>query len=298
LSASPDTPRVAEGLRKCRLTVSIATHLNRSHLVTGELALILPCLTRTERDVQAAGEQFVTVENTVNVVSSSRGMLPAASPQLRSEAAIVAGLAAAALHGKHALDWSALVADYDRIRDHISRVVTGFEDFNARIRRRDLFYAPSGAKHRVFATASGRATFTVNEIGALDVRPGELVMMTIRTHDQFNTVVYGLDDRYRGVFGGRRVIFLNREDIVSHGLHEGQLVDITSRFGEERRTVEQFRIVRYDIPAGCAATYYPETNPLVPLESAAEISNTPTSKSVIITLAPSAAGAPESIAAS
>ena len=264
------------------------THLNRSHLVTGECALILPCLTRTERDEQAAGEQFVTVEDTVSAVSTSRGMLPPASPHLRSEAAIVAGLAAATLRGKHPLDWNALVADYDLIRDHISHVVTGFADFNARIRRTELFYAPVGAKERVFPTKSRRANFTVNTITSLDVRPGELVMMTVRTHDQFSTVVYGLDDRYRGVFGGRRVIFLNCDDIAAKGLREGQLVDITSRFGEERRMVE-FRIVGYDIPRGCAATYYPETNPLVPLDSTAEISNTPTSKSVIITLAPSAA---------
>jgi molybdopterin-dependent oxidoreductase alpha subunit len=289
LSASPDTHRVAEGLRNCRLTVSIATHLNRSHLVTGEAALILPCLTRTERDEQAAGDQFVTVEDTVSVVSTSRGFLPPATPDLRSEAAIVAGLAAATLRGNHPLDWSALVADYDRIRDHVSHVVTGFRDFNTRIRERELFYAPVGAKERVFATKTGRANFTVNAITPLDVRTGELVMMTVRTHDQFNTVVYGLDDRYRGIFGGRRVIFLNRDDIAAKGFREGQLVDITSRFGEERRTVEQFRIVGYDIPRGCAATYYPETNPLVPLESTADISNTPTSKSVIITLAPSLA---------
>jgi molybdopterin-dependent oxidoreductase alpha subunit len=287
LSATPDTHRVAEGLSNCRLTVSIATHLNRSHLVTGECALILPCLTRTERDAQATGDQFVTVEDTVSVVSTSRGFLPPATPHLRSEAAIVAGLAAATLRGSHPLDWSALVADYDRIRDHVSHVVPGFTDFNARIRRSETFYAPVGGKERIFRTKTGRANFTVNAITPLDVRPGELVMMTIRTHDQFNTVVYGIDDRYRGVFGGRRVIFLNRDDIAAKGFEEGQRVDITSRFGEERRTVQQFRIVGYDIPRGCAATYYPETNPLVPLESTADISNTPTSKSVIISLEPS-----------
>jgi molybdopterin-dependent oxidoreductase alpha subunit len=288
LSATPDTRRVAEGLRNCRLTVSIATKLNRSHLVTGETALILPCLSRTERDVQASGLQFTTVENTVSAVSASRGLLRPASPALRSEAAIVAGLASATLRGKHPLDWSTLVANYDNIRDHVSRVVTGFENFNERVRGSEPFYAPVEAKQRVFPTDTGRANFTANAITKLDVRPDELVMMTVRTHDQFNTVVYGLDDRYRGIYGGRRVIFLNLDDVAERGLQDGQLVDLTSRFGEQRRTAKQFRIVGYDIPRGCAATYYPETNALVPLESAADISGTPTSKSVIIRLEPSA----------
>jgi molybdopterin-dependent oxidoreductase alpha subunit len=288
LSASPDTHSVAEGLSNCRLTVSIATKLNRSHLVTGETALILPCLSRTELDEQVSGPQLATVENTVSEVSASRGMLPPASPNLLSEPAIVAGIAAATLRGKHPLDWNALVANYDNIRDRVSRVVKGFENFNQRVRSSEPFYAPVGPKRREFPTKTGKANFTVNTITQLDVRAGELVMMTMRTHDQFNTVVYGLDDRYRGIFGGRRVIFLNADDVAERGLQDGQLVDITSRFNEELRTVEQFRIVTYDIPRGCAATYYPETNPLVPLSSQAEISGTPTSKSVIITLKASA----------
>jgi len=288
LSAAPDTHRVAEGLRNCGLTVSIATKLNRSHLVTGDTALILPCLSRTERDEQASGLQFATVEDTVSAISASRGLLRAASPNLRSEAAIVAGLAGATLRGKHPLDWSALVANYDQIRDHVSRVVDGFENFNERVRSGEPFYAPVEAKVRKFPTKTGRANFTVNAITKLDVRPGELVMMTLRTHDQFNTVVYGLDDRYRGIYGGRRVIFLNLDDVAERGLRDGQLVDITSRFGEQLRTVERFRIVGYDIPRGCAATYYPETNPLVQLESHADISGTPASKSVIIKIVSSA----------
>jgi molybdopterin-dependent oxidoreductase alpha subunit len=288
LSATPDTHRVAEGLSNTNLTVSIATKLNRGHLVTGRTALILPCLTRTEKDEQASGLQFGTVENTVSEVSTSRGLLPPASPNVRSEPAIVAGIAAATLRGKHALDWSALVANYDRIREHASRVVAGFEKFNERVRSSAPFYAPVGPKERVFPTETGRANFTVNPVTMLRIEPDQYIMMTIRTHDQFNTVVYGLDDRYRGIFGGRRVIFLNRDDITDAGLREGELVDITSHFKGERRTVEQFRIVGYDIPRGCAATYYPETNPLVPLESKADISGTPTSKSVIISLSRSA----------
>jgi molybdopterin-dependent oxidoreductase alpha subunit len=291
LQATPDTQAVAEGLRNCRLTVSIATKLNRGHLVTGETALILPCLSRTERDEQASGVQYVTVENTVNEVSGSHGLFAPTSPLVRSEPAIVAGIAGATLRGKHPLDWEALVANYDTIRDHVSRIVPGFENFNERVRASEPFYAPVEAKQREFPTKTGKANFTVNPITKLDVRPGELVMMTVRTHDQFNTVVYGLDDRYRGIYGGRRVIYLNRDDVAERGLEDGQLVDITSRFGKELRTVEQFRIVGYDLPRGCAATYYPETNPLVALDSQAEISGTPTSKSVTISLKPSATGA-------
>jgi molybdopterin-dependent oxidoreductase alpha subunit len=289
LSATPDTELVGRGLRATKLSVCISTKLNRGHLVTGASALILPCLTRIEADVQASGPQFVTVENTVNVVSRSRGQLKAAAPSLKSEPAIVAGIASATLRGRHPLDWNALIADYDRIRDHVSRVVPGFADFNARVRSDDIFYAPVAAKGRIFNTPTGKAQFAVNALPVADLQPGQYAMMTIRTHDQFNTVIYGSDDRYRGIFGGRRVIFMNPDDIRAAGLTERQLVDITSHFRGEVRTVRQFAVVPYDIPSGSTATYYPETNPLVPLESTADISNTPTSKYVVITLRPSEA---------
>jgi molybdopterin-dependent oxidoreductase alpha subunit len=290
LSATPDTEVVARGLRATKLSVCISTKLNRGHLVTGASALILPCLTRVERDDQATGPQFVTVENTVSVVSRSHGTLAPASPMLKSEPAIVAGIAAATLRGRYELDWAALVADYDRIRDRISRVVKGFDDFNARIRRDDeIFYAPVAAKDRIFNTPTGKARFAVNALPEHAIAPGQFVMMTIRTHDQFNTVVYGPDDRYRGIFGGRRVIFMNADDMRAAGFADGQLVDITSHFAQERRTITRFRVVPYDIPRGSTATYYPETNPIIPLHSTAAISNTPTSKFIVVSLRPSAA---------
>jgi len=287
LSATPDTELVARGLRATNLTVCISTKLNRGHLVTGRSALILPCLTRVESDVQESGPQFVTVENTISVVSRSRGELKPAAPTLKSEPAIVAGTAAATLRGRHPLAWNELIADYDCIRGHVSRVVPGFADFNARIRLDDIFYAPVWAKQRIFDTPNRKAQLTVNVLPNTPITAGQYVMMTIRTHDQFNTVIYGSDDRYRGVTGGRRVIFMNPDDMRAAGLHERQLVDITSHFAGEHRTVRQFAVVPYDIPSRSTATYYPETNPLVPLGSTADISNTPTSKYVVITLQPS-----------
>jgi molybdopterin-dependent oxidoreductase alpha subunit len=289
LGATPDTELVARALRSTKLSVCISTKLNRGHLVTGRTALILPCLTRLERDVQESGEQFVTVENTVSIVSRSRGRLEPASIALKSEPAIVAGIAAATLRGRHALDWEPFVRDYDLIRDRIARIVPGFGAFNARIRSDEPFYAPVPAKARVFDTPTRKAQWSIAPLPEEDLAPGHYVMMTIRTHDQFNTVIYGPDDRYRGIFGGRRVILMNREDMEHAGLSERQLVDITSHFNGQQRVVRRFAVVPYDIPRRSTATYYPETNPLVPLESTAEISNTPTSKYVVITLTPSAA---------
>ncbi len=288
LSASPDTEQVARGLRNVNLTVCISTKLNRGHLVTGRSALLLPCLTRLERDMQATGQQFLTVENTVSVVSRSKGQQAPAGPHLRSEPAIVAGIAQATLGRRYPLDWEGLVADYDRIRDRISRVVAGFTDFNARVSSNELFYAPVPAKERIFNTPSGKAEFCVNVVPSFKLAPDQYVLMTIRTHDQFNTVIYGADDRYRGVIGGRRVILMNAEDAAAAALVQGDRVDITSHFAGQRRQVTQFSVVPFDIPRRCTAAYYPEANPLVPLDSTADISNTPTSKFVIVTLERSA----------
>ncbi len=285
LSAAPDTDVVARAVAKCRLTAFISTKLNRGHLVTGATSVILPCLGRTEVDVQPSGRQFTTVEDTLGVVSSSRGVLKPASEHLRSEVAIIAGIAAATIGGKGDVDWMNLL-DYDRIRDHASRVVAGFGKFNQRARRPDGFYAPVAAKQRHFDTATGKANFTVNPIRPIHLAADQYLMMTIRSHDQFNTTIYGLDDRYRGVHGGRRVIFMNRDDIAQAGLKDRQLVDLTSHFEGERRTIRDFSVISYDIPRRCTATYYPETNPLVALGSVAEISNTPASKSVVITIEP------------
>jgi molybdopterin-dependent oxidoreductase alpha subunit len=287
LSATPDTERTAEALRRTRLTVHVSTKLNRAHLVTGKRALILPCLGRTESDLQAGGPQFVTVENSMGVVHASRGTLAPASEHLLSEPALVARLARAVLGSRSRVEWAWLVEDYDRIRDLIARVIPGFEDFNRRVREPGGFSLPNGPREGRFTTQSGKAHFTVHEMSRLKLEPGQLLMMTIRTHDQYNTTVYGLDDRYRGIHGGRRVVMLNAEDMKELGVEAGQVVDLTSHFAGEQRVARKFVVVPYDIPRRCAATYFPEANVLVPLDSFAEKSRTPTSKSVIISLTPS-----------
>jgi molybdopterin-dependent oxidoreductase alpha subunit len=287
LAATPDTEYTAKALRSCRLTAHVATKLNRSHLVTGEIALILPCLGRSEVDRQADGEQFVTVEDSMGIINPSRGVLAPASTHLVSEPAIVAGLAAATLGARSTVDWKGLAADYNRIRDHIARVIPGFEGFNERIAR-DVFYLPNDARdHRKFNTDVGRAKFTIHAIPRNELEPGRYIMMTIRSHDQFNTHIYGLDDRYRGIYNGRRVIFMNTEDMKAAGLQQGELVDLTSHFEGEKRTAPHFQVAPYFLPPGCTATYFPEGNALVPINSVAERSNTPTSKFVIISIAPS-----------
>ena len=288
LAAAPDTAYTAVAMGRCELTVQISTKLNRGHLVTGRQALILPCLGRSEIDRQRSGEQFVTVEDSLCVVSSSRGSLDPASSELRSEPAIVAGMATAVLGDTATIQWSALAGDYDLIRGHISRVVNGFEDFNTRIRR-DVFYLPNAARNREFKTATDRANFAVTPIPAHSLRADEYLLTTVRSHDQFNTTIYGLDDRYRGVFGGRRVIFVNHDDAVAAGLAEGQYVDVTSHFENQQRTMTRVQVVPYPIAKRSAAMYYPEANALVPVSSVADESNTPTFKSIRITLRPSGA---------
>jgi anaerobic selenocysteine-containing dehydrogenase len=203
-----------------------------------------------------------------------------------SEPAIVARLARATLDKKSSVDWQWLVDDYDRIRDHIARVVPGFEDFNARVRHPGGFYLPIAARERVFKTKSSRAEFTVHELPKHDLAPGQFLMMTMRSHDQYNTTIYGLDDRYRGIHGGRRVVLLNEKDIADVGLFAGQVVDLVSHFHDEERTAHRFLVVPYSIPRRCAATYFPEANVLVPIGSVADKSNTPASKSVVISIRP------------
>lgn len=284
LSATPDTEYTAAALRRCRLTVHVSTKLNRAHLITGDQALIMPCLGRTEIDQQATGAQFVTTENSMAVVQASRGSLQPASPHLLSEPAIVARLARAALGDRTTVDWEAMTADYDRIREHIERVIPGFDDYNQRVRQPGGFYLPSYPRERVFKTSSGRAEFTVHPLPAHRLEPGQYLMMTIRSHDQFNTSIYGLDDRYRGIHNGRRVVLLNQEDMLAAGLKDGDAVDLVSHFEGEERLGFNFTVVPYSIPRRCAATYFPEANVLVPLRSIAEKSNTPASKSVVISI--------------
>lgn len=284
LSATPDTEFTAAALRRCRLTAHVSTKLNRSHVITGDRALILPCLGRTEIDMQASGPQFVTTENSMGVVQMSRGSLEPASSELLSEPQIVVRLARATFEHRTTVDWEQFVSNYDLIRDAIERVVPGFENYNTRVRQPGGFYLPNAARERVFKTSSGKAAFTVHSLPDLRLEPGQFLMMTIRSHDQFNTSVYTENDRYRGIDNNRRVVFLNQEDIEAAGLQANQSVDLVSHFDGEERVAPKFTVVAYDIPRGCAATYFPEANVLVPLGSVAEKSNTPASKSVVISI--------------
>ncbi len=301
LSATPDTEFTAKALQSCQLTVQVSTKLNRSHLIAGRQALILPCLGRTERDVQKGGEQFVTVENSMGIVHSSQGKIAPASKRLLSEPAIVARLAAATLTTRHAdtfpggaagaypprggaggVNWLELIEDYARIRLLIEKTIPGFENYNERARNPAGFYLPNSARDGDYRTLTGKANFTVNEPARHDLSEGEFLMMTIRSHDQFNTTIYGLDDRYRGIFNGRRVVLMNAEDIRLAGLQAGDHVDLTSHYGGEERRAPRFMVVEYDIPRQCVATYFPEANPLVPRDVFAEGSETPVSKSVVV----------------
>jgi molybdopterin-dependent oxidoreductase alpha subunit len=284
LSATPDTNFTAEALRRCRLTAHVSTKLNRSHLTNGDRALILPCLGRTEIDVQPAGPQFVTTENSMSVVQISRGSLKPASTELLSEPQIVARLAKVTFEHRTTVDWDRLASNYDLIRDRIERVVPGFENYNSRVREPGGFYLPNAARQRIFNTSTGKAMFTVHELPRHQLAPGQFLMMTIRSHDQFNTSVYSENDRYRGISNGRRVVFLNEQDIEAAGLRPRQLVDLVSHFNGEERVAPQFAVTPYDIPRSCAATYFPEANVLVPVGSVAEKSNTPASKSVVISI--------------
>jgi molybdopterin-dependent oxidoreductase alpha subunit len=286
LSASPDTEFTAAALQSCELTAHISTKLNRSHLVAGRTALILPALGRSEIDRQANGPQFITIEDSMSIVNRSEGVAAPASEHLRSEPAIIAGIAKATLGSRTTVNWDYLIGDYARIREAIARVIPGFESFNERIRQ-GYFHLPNPVRdRREFPNAEGKAKFTIHRIQNQLLEPGQYWMMTIRSHDQFNTTIYGLDDRYRGIYNGRRVIFMNPNDIREAGLQPGQIVDLTSHFQGEKRTAVHFQIAAYDIPRRCTATYYPEANPLVHLGSVSEFSNTPASKSVIITIEP------------
>lgn len=283
-SASPDTHYTAQALRRCRLTAQISTKLNRSHLVTGQQALILPCLSRTEVDQQASGEQFVTVENSMSVVHRSRGRFAPGSPHLRSEPAIVAGMAQAALPPERWAAWEGLVHDYDKIRDKIEAVIPGFEAYNQRVRTPEGFVLPNGARDRRFTTQDGKAHFTVHPLPRHELAPGQFLMMTLRSHDQYNTTIYGMDDRYRGIKNQRRVVLIHPEDIRALGMEPEQRVTLRSHFQGQERQVEDFTLLPYDIPRGCLGTYFPEANPLIPVQSKADISHTPTSKSVVVTV--------------
>lgn len=285
--ATPDHAATKIALAQCELTVQVSTKLNQSHLYTGKNALILPALGRTEIDQQATGIQTVTVENSMGVVQTSHGKIPPASKVLKSEVAIVAELAQATLTNSQ-VNWQALQGDYRLIRDGIAAVIPGFENFNQRIDKLGEFVLPNPVRdQRIFNTHNHKANFVVHDIQPIDVPKGCLLMMTIRSHDQFNTTIYTNNDRYRGVHGSRKVIFVNRDDLSALGLQAGLQVAIHSHWPNEsikKRTVTGFTLVEYAIPKGCAAAYYPETNDLIPLSSVADKSNTPAYKSVVINL--------------
>ncbi|MDB2622072.1 FdhF/YdeP family oxidoreductase [Flavobacteriales bacterium] len=284
LSATPDTEYTARALQNCDLTVHVSTKLNRSHLIHGKKALILPCLGRSEKDAQESGIQFVSVENSMGVVHASSGHLAPLSKSLLSEPAIVAGMAKASLSNT-TLDWFELIKDYDRIRDKIEATIPGFDNYNNRVREKGGFYLSNTARNKDFSsTQTGKANFTINTISDIVLQKNQFIMMTIRTHDQYNTTIYGLDDRYRGVINERRVIFMNPTDMKEQGLEKLDTVDLISHFNQEERIAKSFLVIPYSIPKQCTATYFPEANVLVPLQSKARISNTPTSKTIIITI--------------
>ncbi|WP_334059020.1 FdhF/YdeP family oxidoreductase [Polaribacter sp. P097] len=284
VSATPDTEYTAEGLRNCNLTVHVSTKLNRSHLIHGKKALILPCLGRSEKDYQTSGEQFISVENSMGIVHKSQGHLEPCSEDLLSEPAIVAGLAKATLKNSK-VNWDELISNYDYIRDKIEAVIPGFNNYNKRVREDVGFYLPNNARANNFKpTATGKANFTVNATSDLKLAEDQFIMMTIRTHDQYNTTIYGLNDRYRGVLNERRVIFMNSSDLEKYNIKKLDIVDLRSHFDNEIREAKGFIAIPYNIPKQCTATYFPEANVLVPIQSTGRTSNTPTSKTVIITI--------------
>lgn len=286
LGAISDTQLAESAMRKTRLSVQVSTKLNRSHVITGEEALILPVIGRTEVDMQRTGPQYITVEDSVCAVHASHGQLPPISEHLRSEIAVVGGIAYATLGDRYGIDWLGMVDDYDVIREHISRVVPGCESYNEKTRRAGGFVLPNGPRdERRFDTATGRARISVNELELVECPPGRLLLQTVRSHDQFNTTIYSLNDRYRGIKRGRHVIFVHPDDLAELGLEDGQQVDIFSEWkNEPDRVLRGFRAVAFPTARGCAAAYFPEANVLVPLDSTAIGSNTPVSKAVVIRL--------------
>ncbi|MDR7191361.1 FdhF/YdeP family oxidoreductase [Luteimonas terrae] len=294
--ATPDSDATARGLRNCALTAHVTTKLNRSHLIHGKDALILPCLGRTEIDIQTGGPQGVTVEDSMSMVHLSSGINPPASDTLLSEPAIVARLAHATLGARSKIDWLGAIEDYDRIRDMIAMTFEDFHDFNTRVRVPGGFRLSNTARDRKWANPAGKAVFfacpvpTDNPIHRARRMHGTqpvFTLATTRSHDQYNTTIYGLDDRYRGVFGERRVLFAHADDIAALGMKAGDWVDLESICEDGvRRQAPRFLLVEYNIPRGCLAAYYPETNPLVPLSSFADESRTPTSKSVPVIVTP------------
>jgi molybdopterin-dependent oxidoreductase alpha subunit len=291
--AVPDSERLEPAWRELQLTVHIATKLNRSHLVHGKASYLLPCKGRIEIDRQASGEQTVALEDSTGVMHASRGVAEPAAASLLSEPAIVAGIAKASLPQNTKVPWDAWVADYALVREHIAQVFPEtFHDFNSRLAAPGGFPRPAPARQRVWKTKNGKANF--KGYGNLradpdtpETGPDVLRLMTLRSDDQFNTTIYSLDDRFRGVYGTRRVLLMNRDDIERLGLTEGTQVDVSSAVDDgHARTVHAMRVTGYDIPLGCVAGYYPECNPLIPLSHYAERSKVPAAKAIPVRLHP------------
>lgn len=284
LSATPDTNYTAAALRRCSLTVHVSTKLNRSHLVHGEEALILPSLGRSDKDMQNGEEQIVSCENSMGVVQLSKGVLQPVSDQLLSEPVIVCRLAKATLGARSTINWDKYLQHYDHIRNDIEQTIPGFADYNKRVRIPGGFYLPNCNRDGSFNTATQKAHFNLAPITTIHLAKDELLMMTIRSHDQFNTTIYGLNDRYRGIYKERRVILMNQQDMNQRNLQSGDVVDIYNYHGGVERVAHKFIVVPYPIPGQCAATYFPEANVLVPVNSVAKKSNTPVSKAVVVTV--------------
>lgn len=283
LLAAPDTEYTAKGMRNCDLTVMVSTKPNRNHLVTGKEAIILPCLGRTEKDEQATGQQFVSVENSMGIIHKSEGVLPPASEHLLSEPKIICELAKATLGKKSSVDWEGLSGNYDLIRDKIEACIPGFDNYNERVRRKGGFYLPNGPREQNFTTDAGKAHFTVNEVPNHTLKKGEYLMTTLRSHDQFNTTIYDHNDKYRGIENGRRVAMMNKADLQAAGLKQGDYVDLVSHYKGVERLAPQFMVVEYNIPSQSIATYFPEANILVPIDQYSK-THTPASKSVVVTV--------------
>ncbi len=284
LSATPDTNYTASGIRKLDMTVHVSTKLNRSHLVHGKEALILPCYSRSDKDIINGVEQIVSCENSMGVIQSSKGVLKPISDQFLSETQIVCRLAKVTIGNRTKVDWGKYETNYDHVRDLIAKVIPGCEDYNQKIRKPGGFYLPNGPREGKFKTEKhgDKAAFSVVEVPEEKLEPDDYIMMSIRSHDQFNTTIYGLEDRYRGIHNERRVIFMNPKDIALGGFQSGEKVDLFNYGGGVARVARLFVIVPYNIPERNTATYYPETNVLVPIDSVAVGSNTPVSKRVII----------------
>lgn len=280
LSSSPDTLLTAEGLKGCELTVHVSTKLNRSHLIHGKTGIILPCKGRTEKDIQRGKTQFITVENSMGYISASRGVIDPCSKNIRSEHEIIAGIAKATLSKNNRIKWDDMAGNYAVIRDYIAKVVPGFENFNDRVSLEKGFHLANGARERVFDTDVKKAKFTVNKIEITKADSDEMLMMTIRSHDQFNTTIYGNNDRYRGIANERRLMLIHPEDAEKLGIKENDVVNLKSNYRGVERAANYFKVVCYNIQRGCVATYFPEANSIVPISEFADESLTPIYKSV------------------